>query len=112
MLHMELLEWSKTYGPVMSVYLGSTLVIVVNDIKTAMEVLVQRGSDYAGRVSLPSLDVISFKGKNIAFGQYGPIWRLHRQIATIGDRELIMSTNPRSQNLQVAPRLLSGNGGI
>ena len=29
-----------------------------------------------------------------------------------GDRELIMSTNPRSQNLQVAPRLLSGNGGI
>ena len=30
----------------------------------------------------------------------------------IGDRELIMSTYPRSQNLQVAPRLLSGNGGI
>ena len=29
-----------------------------------------------------------------------------------GDRELIMSTYPRSQNLQVAPRLLSGNGGI
>ena len=30
----------------------------------------------------------------------------------VGDRELIMSTYPRSQNLQVAPRLLSGNGGI
>ena len=28
-----------------------------------------------------------------------------------GDRELITSTNPRSQNLWVAPRLLSGNGG-
>ena len=30
---------------------------------------------------------------------------------SIGDRELIMSTYPMSQNLQVAPRLLSGNGG-
>ena len=28
-----------------------------------------------------------------------------------GDRELIMSTYPMSQNLQVAPRLLSGHGG-
>ena len=32
-------------------------------------------------------------------------------VASQGDRELIMSTYPMSQNLQVAPRLLSGNGG-
>ena len=28
------------------------------------------------------------------------------QLVPKGDRELIMSTNPRSQNLQVAPRLV------
>ena len=34
-----------------------------------------------------------------------------KKVCSIGDRELIMSTYPMSQNLQVAPRLLSGNGG-
>ena len=34
-----------------------------------------------------------------------------KKVCSIGDRELILSTYPMSQNLQVAPRLLSGNGG-
>ena len=82
MLHEEFFEWSKTYGPVISVYLGPTLAVVVNDKKSAMEVLVQKGSDFAGRISLPSLDVFSLNGKDIGFSQYGPRWKLHRQISS------------------------------
>lgn len=82
MIHKDLFEWSKTYGPVMSVYLGSTMAIVVNDITTANEVLVKKDSDFAGRMTLPSTEALSSNGKDIAFGQYGPIWRLHRQISS------------------------------
>ena len=47
-------------------------------------------------------------------GRQNPIWPTKERVSIefrIGDRELIMSTYPMSQNLQVAPRLLSGNGG-
>ena len=82
LLHEEIFEWSRKYGPVMSIYLGRTLAVVVNDINSAMEVLVKKGADFATRPHSPSIDVFTEGGKNIVFGQYGPTWKLHRKIAS------------------------------
>ena len=32
LLHEQMFEWSKTFSPVISVYFGPSLVVVVNDI--------------------------------------------------------------------------------
>ena len=66
----------------MSFYLGSSLAIVVNDIKSVMEVFVQKSPDFASRISTPSADAISFGGKDRGLSQYGPTWKLHRKIAS------------------------------
>ena len=81
MLHEQMYEWSKTFGPVISIYLGPVLVVVVNDIQSATEVLVKKGSDFAGRIMTPSIDIGTDGAKDIAFGQYGPTWKMHRKIA-------------------------------
>ena len=81
-IHQEIYEMSKKYGPVMSIYLGQTLTVVVNDINSAMEVLVKKGSDFANRPHVPSIDVMTEEGRDIVFGQYGSTWKLHRRIAT------------------------------
>ena len=85
-IHQEIYEWSKKYGPVMSIYLGKTFyyyfAVFVNDISSAMEVLVKKGADYATRPRVPSVDVFTEGGKDIVFGQYGPTWKLHRRIAS------------------------------
>lgn len=90
LIHEQFYKWSLKYGPVISVYLGPTYSIVVNDIDTAMEVLVKKGGDFANRVSIPSVQVFTDGEKDIAFGQYGPTWKLHRKIASKALRYYMM----------------------
>lgn len=81
MMHEEIYAMTKKYGPIISIYLGPTYAIVVNDLETALEVLVKKGAEFANRMRPASLEVVTDGGKDIAFGDYGPTWRLHRKIA-------------------------------
>ncbi|XP_045201678.2 steroid 17-alpha-hydroxylase/17,20 lyase-like isoform X3 [Mercenaria mercenaria] len=56
--------------------------VFVNTIDTAMEVLVKRSTDFAGRMLTHSLDTFTYGGKDIAFSSYGPTWKLQRRIAS------------------------------
>lgn len=81
LVHEQFYHWSLKYGPVISVHLGPKLCIVVNDLDTAMEVLVKKGADFSGRMKSPSIDFVSDGGKNIMFAQDGPTLIFHRKIA-------------------------------
>ncbi|XP_029963719.1 cytochrome P450 2F3-like isoform X1 [Salarias fasciatus] len=50
-----LLEWSKTYGPVMTVYMGPRRVVVLVGYDTVKEALVDQADDFTGRGPLPFL---------------------------------------------------------
>ena len=88
MMHDQLLEWSKKFGPVISVYFGPTLIVVVNDIESIMDV--SQGADFAGRYLTPSLDDVSDGGKNIIYGPYGHLWKLEKRIAKKALRNLLL----------------------
>ncbi|XP_053404200.1 steroid 17-alpha-hydroxylase/17,20 lyase-like isoform X2 [Mercenaria mercenaria] len=90
-LHEQAFEWSKKYGPVITVGTGPIPVVIVNTIETAMEVLVKRSTDFAGRQLSPSFDVLTNGGKDIGFGNYGPTWKLHRKIASKALRQYMQS---------------------
>ncbi|XP_053404456.1 steroid 17-alpha-hydroxylase/17,20 lyase-like [Mercenaria mercenaria] len=81
-LHEQVFEWSKKYGPVITVRLGTMPLVFVNTIDTAMEVLVKKSTDFASRMITPTVDVFTYGGKDIAFSNYGPTWKLHRKIAS------------------------------
>ncbi|KAK3581603.1 hypothetical protein CHS0354_017462 [Potamilus streckersoni] len=82
LLHEQIYEWTKKYGPVVSVAVGPFKFVMVNDIDTVQEVLVKKSTDFANRISSYSSDLFTDGGKDIALGQYGPTWRLHRKIAS------------------------------
>ncbi|KAL3846938.1 hypothetical protein ACJMK2_017879 [Sinanodonta woodiana] len=82
MIHEEIYKWTKKYGPVLSVAVGPFRFIMVNDIDTALEVLVKKSTDFVNRMSSYSVDIFTDGGKDIAFAQYGPTLRLHRKIAS------------------------------
>ena len=80
-LHETLAEMGNKYGPISTFNLGQLRAVIVNDFPTAKEVLMERGTEFAGRPTIFTLDLISRGGKNIAFSDYGKHWKFHRKIA-------------------------------
>lgn len=81
-LHIQAFEWSKKYGPVITIRLSHVPFVFVNKIDPALEVLIKKSTDFAARMKVPSIDVLTYGGKDIAFSSYGPTWKLHRRIAS------------------------------
>ncbi|KAJ7312031.1 hypothetical protein JRQ81_006362 [Phrynocephalus forsythii] len=68
----------KQYGPVSSLYIGGTPMVLIQDLSIAKEVLVMKGTEFAGRPDNPLLDLIS-KKKGIALAPYGQAWKEQRR---------------------------------
>ncbi|XP_061816473.2 cytochrome P450 17A2 [Nerophis lumbriciformis] len=78
--HLLFTKLGHKYGPLLELYLGSHRTIVVNSHVHAKEVLLQRGRDFAGRPSMVTTDLLTRGGKDIAFADYTPLWKLHRRL--------------------------------
>ena len=106
MMHEQIFEWSKKFGPVISVYFGPSLVVVVNDIQTSMDVTVRKGMDFGGRVCTPLLSVLSDGRSDIVFQDYGPLWKLHKKLSTTALRHFLLG-NALEERIHLAINLLS-----
>ena len=71
-------DLSKEYGDVFGISLGSKRVVVINAIEPARDSLIQKGADFAGR---PTDNVITRGYKDIAFADYGTMWKTLRKVA-------------------------------
>ncbi|XP_053271822.1 steroid 17-alpha-hydroxylase/17,20 lyase [Pleuronectes platessa] len=78
--HLLFTRLVSRYGSLYALYLGPHYTVVVNDHQHAREVLLQRGRDFAGRPSMVTTDLLTRGGKDIAFADYSPLWKLHRRL--------------------------------
>ncbi|XP_061664686.1 steroid 17-alpha-hydroxylase/17,20 lyase [Syngnathoides biaculeatus] len=78
--HLLFTQLGHRYGPLFELYLGPRRTVVVNALADAKEVLLQRGRDFAGRPSMVTTDLLTRGGKDIAFSDYSPLWKLHRRL--------------------------------
>ncbi|XP_062843489.1 cytochrome P450 2G1-like [Trichomycterus rosablanca] len=63
-------EWSKTYGTVITAYLGPQRVVVLVGYDTVKEALVDRADDFAGRGPIPFFDrVVNGYGLAVSNGE-------------------------------------------
>ncbi|PYI10433.1 putative cytochrome P450 [Aspergillus sclerotiicarbonarius CBS 121057] len=76
-------SWSKTYGPVVSVKIGTRTIIILGTRQAAQDLLERRGNIYSSRPSSIFMDRYLNKGLNPAFMPYGSKWRLHRRLYSI-----------------------------
>ena len=90
-------HWSKQYGPLFQVNLGSQPFVVVSDPVIAKELFEKRGSKYSSRKVLHvAFDLLS-RGRRIGFAPSGPMHRAFRkQMQSI----LSITRGPVNQKIQ------------
>ncbi|XP_077444404.1 cytochrome P450 17A2 isoform X7 [Stigmatopora argus] len=113
--HLLFTQLGARYGPLFDIYLGPHRTVVVNDHVHAREVLLQRGRDFAGRPSMATTDLLTRDGKDIAFADYSPLWKLHRRLvhasfALFGEGSNRLQEMVLSEADGLCGELLSGEG--
>ncbi|ESO91386.1 hypothetical protein LOTGIDRAFT_182666 [Lottia gigantea] len=73
------LRLSKKYGPVFTIYQGPFPVIVLNDIKSINEALIQRSTDYSNRWIRHSFKLINSNGKGLVFSNPDEEWKARKK---------------------------------
>ncbi|KAL6322108.1 hypothetical protein AAG906_005045 [Vitis piasezkii] len=80
--HQSLTNLSKTYGPVMSLKLGSISTIVVSSPETAKEVLHRNDQAFSGRAVLGAVKAHNHHESSVIWSPASAYWRKIRKICT------------------------------
>ena len=78
--HEILAKYSKKYGGIFSISFGLRRVIVISEIETVREALIEKANIFAGRPKSHTADLSSRGYNDIVFTDYGPSWKLMRKI--------------------------------
>ncbi|KAK9129060.1 hypothetical protein Syun_017857 [Stephania yunnanensis] len=76
-------EWARTYGPVMSVWFGPSLNVVVSNSELAKEVLKEKDQSLADRHRSRSAAKFSRDGQDLIWADYGPHYVKVRKVCTL-----------------------------
>ena len=80
-LHLQLLQLSKKYGPLFSLRLGLRPVVVISSAKLAKETLKNHDLVFCGRPKFVGQQKLSYNGKEMAFSPYSACWREIRKFS-------------------------------
>ncbi|KAM8952278.1 cytochrome P450 2A6-like [Pelodytes ibericus] len=94
----SLMKLWKRYGPVYTLYFGSSPVIVLCGYEAVKEALVNRGEEFGGRGRIPSLDKFA-DGYGISFSN-GEKWRQIRNFTLKNMRSLGMGKKSIEEKIQ------------
>ena len=76
-------EWAQAYGPIISVWFGSTLNVVVSNTELAKQVLKENDQQLADRHRTTSRARFSRDGKDLIWADYGPHYVKVRKVCTL-----------------------------
>ncbi|GAB4827748.1 hypothetical protein Ancab_034634 [Ancistrocladus abbreviatus] len=76
-------DWAGHYGPIISVWLGSTLNVIVSSSELAREVLKEKDQHLANRHRSRSAAKFSRDGKDMIWADYGPHYVKVRQLCSV-----------------------------
>ncbi|KAH1069646.1 Cytochrome P450 98A2 [Glycine max] len=76
-------EWAQSYGPIISVWFGSTLNVIVSNSELAKEVLKEHDQQLADRHRSRSAAKFSRDGKDLIWADYGPHYVKVRKVCTL-----------------------------
>ncbi|KAK5371323.1 hypothetical protein LTR20_006722 [Exophiala xenobiotica] len=78
-LYKQFREWAREYGPVFSLKLGPSNVVVLCDRKAIYKLLVEKGAIYSDRPETYVGQLLT-KGDHLAVAQMDPLWREKRKV--------------------------------
>ncbi|XP_067306109.1 cytochrome P450 2G1-like [Pseudorasbora parva] len=98
------MKWSKTYGPVMTVYLGLQRAVILVGYDTVKEALVDQAEDFKGRAPIPFLYRV-LRGYGLAISN-GARWHQLRRFTLTTLRDFGMGRKRMEQWIQEESRHL------
>ncbi|CAI7793105.1 unnamed protein product [Closterium sp. NIES-53] len=79
----SLAKLADRYGPILTIWFGSTPSVVISSPELAREVLKTNDKLCSSRPMIRTLEIFSLGGKNIVFSQPNDRWRKLRRLATL-----------------------------
>ncbi|CAL1375634.1 unnamed protein product [Linum trigynum] len=89
-LHREFTALAATYGPIYSLRLGRKLCMVVSSSSLVKEIVRDQDAVFANRDPPISAVVLTYGGDDVAFSNYGPLWKKLRKVFV---REMLGGAN-------------------
>lgn len=77
------MEWAETYGPVMSVWMGPTLNVVISSAAAAKEMLKEKDQALSSRPLTRAAARFSRNGQDLIWADYGPHYVKVRKVCTL-----------------------------
>ncbi|CAK9178440.1 unnamed protein product [Ilex paraguariensis] len=81
--HLCLWQLSKTYGPLMSLQLGTVPTLVVSSAKMAKEIMKTHDLTFSSRPTSYGPQKLSYNASDVVFSPYNDSWREKRKICTL-----------------------------
>lgn len=75
---VALMELSKTYGNIFSIFVGSQLMVLLTGYEVVRDALSNHAEVFSDRPEVPIITIMT-KRKGIVFAPYGPVWRKQRK---------------------------------
>lgn len=75
---LQFTKWSKQYGPVFGLHIGSQKVVVLNSWRAVRDVFDQRGAVYSSRPDIPLVQYVVPQDAHLAFMKSDKRWRRGR----------------------------------
>ncbi|KAL3499505.1 hypothetical protein ACH5RR_038598 [Cinchona calisaya] len=113
-LHIYFTNLSKSYGPILTLWLGKKVGIVISSPTLAREVLKDQDTTFANRDVPAAAREATYGGKDIAWTPYGTEWRMLRKVCV---REMLSNTTLdsvyalRQKELRQTIKFLYGQAG-
>ncbi|RAH67093.1 cytochrome P450 [Aspergillus aculeatinus CBS 121060] len=79
--HLKFERWSREYGPIYSLVLGTRPVIVLNSAQAVKDLLDRRGAIYSSRPESYMAQAVLSGGLRVLFMDDGSMWKTVRQLA-------------------------------
>ena len=87
--HKNVTKLAQHYGKVFSMKLGSREVIILNDINTVKEALLQKGTDFSSRPPLHSFISSSRGDRTVAWPVFGPKYVKNKRATELAMRAIL-----------------------
>ena len=91
--HKNVTKLAQQYGKIFSMKLGSREVIILNDIDTVKEALLQKGSDFSSRPPLHSFISSSRGDRTVAWPVFGPKYVKNKRATELAMRAVLNDDN-------------------
>lgn len=73
-------KWSKTYGPIFTIWIGRKPTIVISDPNIAVDLMEKRSTKYSSRPRMVAMGEILWDGASILVQPYGKEWSIRRKL--------------------------------